>query len=83
MSYNHSITLYPYGNNPEKGIVGIDPENLHGHWEYRDGTEGGELTFSRDGDTLQLEDYDGAFSLPKAVIESLKGYGIQVDQDFV
>lgn len=41
MDYNHSITLHPYGNDPEKGIVGIDPESLHGYWERRDGTEGG------------------------------------------
>lgn len=82
MDYIHSITLHPYGNDPEKGIVGIDPESLHGYWERRDGTEGGELWFSMSEGKLILEDYDGAFSLPKAVIESLKGYGVHIDQDF-
>lgn len=83
MDYNHSIILHPYGNDPGKGEVGIDPESLHGYWEYRDGTEGGELWFSMHEGKLILEDFDGAFSLPKAVMESLKGYGVYIDQDFV
>lgn len=83
MDYNHSITLHPYGNDPEKGIVGIDPESLHGYWERRDGTEGGELIFSMHEGKLILEDFDGAFSLPKPVIESLTEYGVQIDEDFV
>lgn len=80
MNYNHSIILHPY--TPTGGVVGIDPVNLHGYWEYKDGTEGGELTFSRSKGRLCLEDYDGSYTLPRAVITALRTWGAQVSTDF-
>lgn len=43
--YNFTITLRPWGDNPETGIVEIDPAALYGYWEHRDGSEGGGLWF--------------------------------------
>lgn len=78
--FRHSIILHPY--TPTGGVVGIDPVSLHGYWEYRDGTEGGELTFSRKKGRLCLEDYDGSYTLPRAVITALRTWGAQVSTDF-
>jgi hypothetical protein len=82
MTYNHSEILFPYGNDKDAGTIGIDKHNLHGYWEYPDGTEGGELLFERDGDLLILVDYDGAFELPRRVVNTLRNHGYVVDEDF-
>lgn len=79
--YNHSEILRPYGDDP--GTVGIDRAALHGYWERRDGTEGGELMFDRMSDgRLELADYDGTFCLPRPVTRALRTAGFVVHEDF-
>lgn len=80
--YNHSEKLRPWGDDHNLGEVGIDRAALHGYWEYRDGTEGGELWFEAMPDgSLELTDYDGAFTLPVRVIIALRAGGIVVGDD--
>jgi hypothetical protein len=45
MTYTYTVTLRPYGDDPNAGIVQIDPVARYGYWEHRDGTEGGGLWF--------------------------------------
>lgn len=87
-TYNFTITLRPYGDDPNVGIVQIDPAARYGYWEHRDGTEGGGLWFEPQcaqptpGGTLELADYDGAFALPRKVIAALRAAGFTVTEDF-
>ena len=81
--YNFTIKLHPYGTSPDVGIIEVDPVALYGYFERKDGSEGGGLWFDRaEGDTLELVDYDGVATLPKAIIECLRHNGATVDADF-
>lgn len=83
MSYNFTITLRPFGDNPDAGVVGIDPAAAYGYWERRDGSEGGGLWFERtEGGSLELSDYDGAATLPRAVVDALRTHGVTADATF-
>jgi hypothetical protein len=44
--YNFTLTLKPYGDAPDLGVVKIDPQALYGYWERRNGMEGGGLWFA-------------------------------------
>jgi hypothetical protein len=82
--YNFTTTLHPWGENPERGTVGIDPAALYGYWEHKDGSEGGGLWFERTetGD-LELVDYDGDYVLPRLVVAALcAAEGVTVTADF-
>jgi hypothetical protein len=78
MAYNYTITLYPYGNNPDAGIVKIAPESNYGYWEFKDGSEGGSLQF----DNNELVDFDGHYLLPKSIVNALRDYGFILDDTF-
>jgi hypothetical protein len=81
--YNFTQTLHPYGNNPEAGIVQIDPAAQYGYWERKDGSEGGGLWFAQDTQgELELIDYDGAAELPRAVVQALRAAGFMLDDSF-
>lgn len=45
-------------------------------WEYKDGSEGGELWLSYA--TKEVIDFDGAFDLPSYVKEELKSAGYKI-----
>lgn len=47
---------------------------IQGYWEYKSGGEGGELHI--DLATNEVEDFDGAFDLPKYVKEELASLGL-------
>ena len=83
-AYNFTTTLHPWGENPERGTVGIDPAALYGYWEHKDGSEGGGLWFERtETGGLELVDYDGDYALPRLVIAALcAAEGVIVDADF-
>lgn len=81
--YNFTDTLHPWGNNPERGTVGIDPAALYGYFERKDGSEGGGLWFERtEAGGLELADYDGTACLPMAIITALRAHGVTVTPDF-
>ena len=81
--YNFTQTITPWGNNPEAGIVQIDPAGLYGYWERKDGSEGGGLWFYKNSAAqLELIDYDGAAELPRAVVEALRAAGFMLDDSF-
>jgi hypothetical protein len=83
-AYKFTTILHPWGNNPERGTVGIDPAALYGYWEHKDGSEGGGLWFERTetGD-LELVDYDGDYVLPRLVIAALcAAEGVNIPADF-
>lgn len=83
MAYNFTTTLAPYGDNPGAGRVGIDTLGDYGFWEHRDGSEGGGLWFSHEpGQALELQDYDGAYELPRQVIAALRAAGFIVGPEF-
>lgn len=83
MAYNFTITLHPWGASPEFGNVQIDEGALYGAWDQKNGMEGGGLWFDRLADgRLDLTDYDGAFTLPKAVVKALREAGINIDEIF-
>lgn len=83
MIYQFTVNLKPWGDNPERGSVGVDEDALYGYWEHKDGSEGGGLWFSHSEDgPLDLIDYDGDYMLPKAVIDALRLAGFRVDADF-
>lgn len=86
MTYNYTLTLHPYGNSPDAGIVKLDPAARYGYWEYRNGSEGGGLWFQpANPDTttgpLELVDYDGAYYLPGPVVIALREAGIVIDSE--
>lgn len=64
------------------GRIVVDENTLDGYWEYKDGTEGGTLTFDLEGDRLVLTDYDGAYCLPRYVCQVLESMGVRVDDVF-
>jgi hypothetical protein len=80
--YNFTTTLHPWG--PEHGAIGIDSTACYGYFERKDGSEGGGLWFDRHWRTgeLNLVDFDGSATLPKAIIEALRAHGVIVDADF-
>ena len=61
--------------------IGIFPKENRGYFEHHIYGEdkGGELLFDTDGN---LEDYDGVFTLPKAVIDGIRELGYTVDETF-
>jgi hypothetical protein len=83
MTYNFTVTLKPYGDAPDLGVVKIDPQALYGYWEHRDGTEGGGLWFETvSEDTVELIDYDGDYDLPRSVVRALLAAGYHTDEPF-
>lgn len=83
--YNYTITLHPYGDSPDRGVVRIDPQARYGYWEYKSGAEGGGLWFEpakENPNVLSLYDYDGAYSLPPRVVGALRVAGISVHPFF-
>ncbi len=81
--YSYTIKLHPWGDAPEMGVVEIDPVELYGYYEARNGAEGGGLWFERSKDgALELVDYDGQVVLPKEVIAALRQSGVIVDESF-
>ena len=78
MAYNFTVKLHPWGDNPERGCVGVDKAAQYGYWEHKDGSEGGGLWFEGDS----LIDYDGDYMLPLPVINALRLAGFTVDKDF-
>ena len=80
--YKFDVTLRPYGDAPDSGVVEIDTAAAYGYWERRDGSEGGGLWFERCGDALELIDYDGAFELPRRVVDALRAAGVILDETF-
>lgn len=81
MDYNYTITLRPY-TREGGGVVRIDPDALYGYWEYPSGEEGGGLWFERGHDCLELIDYDGAFELPRKIVDILRQHGFRVGEEF-
>ena len=81
MPYNYNVTLRPYGDAPDAGIVQIDTAARYGYWEHRNGSEGGGLWLEPTG-PLQLVDYDGNYYLPAPVVRALLAAGIVVDPEF-
>lgn len=83
MSYNFNLTLRPYGDNPDAGIVQIDTAARYGYWEHRNGSEGGGLWFQPvnldAASPLELVDYDGSYYLPPAVVRALQAAGVVID----
>lgn len=83
MAYDFKVILHPWGNNPERGTVGVDEDALYGYWEHKDGSEGGGLWFSHSEDgPLDLVDFDGDYGMPRAVIDALRLAGFRVDEIF-
>lgn len=83
MAYLFTVKLRPWGENPERGGVGVDVSAMYGYWEHKDGSEGGGLWFDRLSDgRLNLIDYDGDYMLPHPVIDALRLAGFCVDVDF-
>lgn len=80
--YNFTTTLHPWGNNPENGVIGIDPTALYGYFERKDGSEGGGLWFEQTPEGLELSDYDGSACLPSYVTRTLREAGFIVSPDF-
>lgn len=79
--YTYNVKLLPYGADSAAGIVEIDTKSNYGYWEHRDGSEGGGLWFGADeGGATELIDYDGAFELPKRVVEALRDIGCIVEE---
>lgn len=66
----------------EEGRIVVDEDSLDGWWEYKDGAEGGTLTFDIEGDRLVLVDYDGAYCLPRYVCQTLEEMGVRIDEEF-
>ena len=83
MAYNYTINLKPYGDDPDLGVVGVDPAAKYGYWEHKNGVEGGGLWFVETGGQLALTDYDGTSEyLPAKVVRALRGAGMLVDVEF-
>ena len=61
----------------------IDTTASYGYWEFRDGSEGGGLWFTRTPDgKLELEDFDGHTHLPQSIVNKLRESGYVVDETF-
>jgi len=90
MTFNYNVTLRPYGDAPDAGVVRIDTEKRYGYWEHRNGSEGGGLWFEpaaailprTEPGPLELVDYDGHYYLPAPVVRALFAAGIVVDPEF-
>lgn len=69
--YNYTIDL-----SSGDWDVKIDPAQNYGYFEYTGGTnEGPEIQGGLWFNELDLQDYDGVYKLPKAVVDILKGAG--------
>lgn len=64
--------------------IHIDPVALYGYFEHNEYGDyvGGGLWFERDGDVLELVDYDGVVALPDEVKEGLTVNRVVVPSDF-
>ncbi len=83
MSYNYTINLKPYGDDPDLGVVGVDPAAKYGYWEHKNGVEGGGRWFDEAEGKLELVDYDGYSGyLPVKVVRALREAGFTVDSGF-
>jgi len=83
MTFNYNLTLRPYGDTPDSGIVRIDTEKRYGYWEHRNGSEGGGLWFEQPtGRPLELVDYDGHYVLPAPVVRALLAAGVVIEPEF-
>jgi hypothetical protein len=88
MTFKYNVTLRPYGDAPDAGIVQIDTAARYGYWEHRHGSEGGGLWFepapvrAADQLPLALVDYDGSYYLPAPVVRALRAAGIVIDPEF-
>jgi hypothetical protein len=88
--YTFDVTLRPWGDGPNRGVVKIDTAARYGSWEHKDGTEGGGLWFDevpglyREGQTpsLELVDFDGYYMLPRSVVDALRTAGYILDETF-
>lgn len=78
--YSFTVTLRPYGDDPNAGIVQIDPQARYGYWEFKDGCEGGGLWFESTEDGLMLTDFDGHYDLPHQVYRALTEAGFKLDE---
>jgi hypothetical protein len=82
-SYKFTITLHPWGEAPNNGVIGIDPVAFYGYFERKDGSEGGGLWFNHAANgSLELIDFDGVACLPSFVTRTLRANGVTVDSDF-
>jgi hypothetical protein len=80
---NFDTILNPWGSDATFGTVGVCKAHMRGYWERKDGSEGGELLFDRlPNGVYELVDYDGAFELPVAVVDSLRAAGFMLDENF-
>lgn len=60
--------------------IKVHYEILTGWWEYQDGTEGGDLElWLNDSGNWEVNDFDGAFDLPKFIKEELRAQNIEVN----
>lgn len=55
---------------------------LSGYWEYKDGSEGGDLELwaNKKDNILEVNDFDGAYDLPSYVKEELKSLGVTIEE---
>lgn len=75
-TYNFNLTAQG-----EKFEVKVDAKAKYGCWERNTGGEGG-LWFAVEDGKLALQDFDGAYELPKEVASTLRGMGLVVGSDF-
>jgi len=81
--YTFDVTLHPWGEDPNLGVVKIDTAARYGYWEHKDGTEGGGLWFDGSlGSLLELVDFDGYYMLPRSVVDALRKAGYILDETF-
>ena len=61
------------------GEIYIDDAMLYGYWECAGGSDSGGLWFYQlpDG-RLELDDFEGEFGLPCAVIDALTAHGVVI-----
>ena len=78
--YSFTVTLRPYGDDPNAGIVQIDPVARYGYWEFKDGCEGGGLWFESTEGGLMLTDFDGHYDWPHQVYRALTEAGFKLDE---
>lgn len=60
----------------------IDRQALYGYWTRQDGSEGGGLWLESGAEGIELSDFDGGSSLPRAIVNGLRAAGVIVSDDF-
>lgn len=60
----------------------IDRQALYGYWTRQDGGEGGGLWLESGAEGIELSDFDGCSSLPRAIVNGLRAAGVIVSDDF-